>query len=100
MKIGYSAINVRAEDIDTKPAFREAFKRRRCLIPLDGFHEWQKLGPKERQPYAIAAHGRRVDGDGGLGKPGDRPPVKPCAAPPSSPVRQTPSSPSCATECR
>jgi len=57
MKIGYSTINARAEDIETKPAFREAFKRRRCLIPLDNFYEWKKFGPKDRQPYAIALQG-------------------------------------------
>src|ERR1700761_604652 len=57
IKIGFSAINARAEDVDPKPAFREAFKRRRCLVPVDNFYEWQKLGPKEKQPYAIALAG-------------------------------------------
>jgi putative SOS response-associated peptidase YedK len=60
IKIGYSTINARCEDVENKPAFREAFKRRRCLIPLDNFYEWKKLGPKEKQPYAIALK------DGGL----------------------------------
>lgn len=42
-------INARAEGIDKRPAFREAFLRRRCLVPADGFFEW--TGPKEkRQP--------------------------------------------------
>jgi putative SOS response-associated peptidase YedK len=35
IKIGFATINARAEEIDTKPAFREAFQRRRCLVPLD-----------------------------------------------------------------
>jgi putative SOS response-associated peptidase YedK len=34
--------------------FREAFKRRRCLVPADGFYEWQKIDAKTKQPYAIA----------------------------------------------
>ncbi|WP_295885634.1 SOS response-associated peptidase [uncultured Thiohalocapsa sp.] len=37
----YSMINARAESVATKPAYRSAFKRRRCLIPADGFYEWQ-----------------------------------------------------------
>jgi hypothetical protein len=41
IKIGFS-INARAEEVDTKPAFREAFQRRRCLVPLDNFYEWEK----------------------------------------------------------
>ena len=39
IKIGYSTFNARAEDIDTKPAFRGAFRQRRCLVPLDSFYE-------------------------------------------------------------
>jgi putative SOS response-associated peptidase YedK len=41
-KIGSSMINARSEGVEDKPAFRAAFKRRRCLIPSDGFYEWQK----------------------------------------------------------
>ena len=37
IKIGFSTINARAEEIDTKPAFREAFRQRRSLVPLDSF---------------------------------------------------------------
>jgi putative SOS response-associated peptidase YedK len=42
MKIGYKMINARAETIDTKPSFRNAFRKRRCLILADGYYEWQK----------------------------------------------------------
>jgi putative SOS response-associated peptidase YedK len=53
-KIGYTTINARAEEAPAKPAYREAFKRRRCLIPADAFYEWKRVGPKSKQPYAFA----------------------------------------------
>lgn len=40
--IGHKMINARSETVDEKPSFRAAFKRRRCLIPANGFFEWQK----------------------------------------------------------
>src|SRR5258708_11119958 len=52
-KIAYSTINARAETIATSPTFREAMKRRRCLVPADWFYEWQKIDAKNKQPYAI-----------------------------------------------
>lgn len=52
MKMGSNLINVRAEGIATKPAFRSAFKSRRCLIPADGFYEWQQT-TRGKQPYRI-----------------------------------------------
>ena len=61
--IGNRMINARAETVATKPAFRVAFKKRRCLIIADGFYEWQKVGKvkkpihirlKSREPFAFA----------------------------------------------
>ena len=52
-RIAYSTINARAETAADKPAYRQAFRRRRCLIPADGFYEWRKLGNR-KQPYSIA----------------------------------------------
>ncbi len=52
-KAGYSTINAKAETVTTSPAFREAMKRRRCLVPAEWFYEWQKLDAKSKQPFAI-----------------------------------------------
>ena len=49
-KIGYSTINARADGVADKPAFRSAFKRRRCLVPADGYYEWLREG-KEKLPF-------------------------------------------------
>jgi putative SOS response-associated peptidase YedK len=56
VSIGSRMINARSETVSEKPAFRNAFARRRCLLPADGYYEWQKppagtKGPK--QPYFI-----------------------------------------------
>ncbi len=72
-KIGSRMINARSETVDSKPAFRHAFKRRRCLLPADGYYEWQRpdgssedeprgkggAGGGAKQPYFITR------GDGG-----------------------------------
>jgi len=63
VSVGNRMINARSETITEKPAFRTAFKKRRCLILADGFYEWQKVGKikvpthirlKSREPFAFA----------------------------------------------
>ena len=51
--IGARMINARAETLREKPAFRNAYQRRRALVLADGYYEWQKVGPKDKQPYFI-----------------------------------------------
>ena len=48
--IGFKTINARAETVASKPAFRDAFMSRRCLLPADGFFEWRRSG-REKQPF-------------------------------------------------
>jgi putative SOS response-associated peptidase YedK len=50
-------INARAETVATTPAFRDAFARRRCLVPVDSFYEWRRTG-SVREPYRVV----RTDG--------------------------------------
>ena len=56
IKVGFANINAKAEGIEKKPAFREAFRHRRCLVPVDSFYEWQKTA-SGKQPYAIGLKG-------------------------------------------
>jgi putative SOS response-associated peptidase YedK len=49
--IGYRLINARADTVADKPAFRSAFKSRRCLVVADGFYEWKATGAKMKLPY-------------------------------------------------
>ncbi len=53
LKVGTSMINARSEGIEAKPAFREAVKTRRCIVPATGFFEWQGERPGRKQPFAI-----------------------------------------------
>jgi len=53
-KMGYTTINARAEELASKPAYREALKKRRCLIPADAFYEWQRIDKKTKHPFAFA----------------------------------------------
>ena len=61
--IGNKLINARAETVTEKPSFRDAFSRRRCLVPMEGFYEWARRGDRKRpfyfhmrddEPFAVA----------------------------------------------
>lgn len=67
-------INARAETVGEKPSFREAYKRRRCLIPADGFYEWQRregrkqpfyFRMRDERPFGFAGLWERWEGEGG-----------------------------------
>lgn len=60
ISVGAKMINARAETVASKSAFRDALARRRCIIPADGFYEWQSVGGgKLKQAYLV----RRADGE-------------------------------------
>jgi putative SOS response-associated peptidase YedK len=65
IKVGFANINAKAEGIESKPAYREAFQRRRCLVPVDNFFEWAKTA-SGKQPYAIALADRGIMALAGL----------------------------------
>jgi putative SOS response-associated peptidase YedK len=65
IEAGFSNINAKAEGIEGKPAFREAFQRWRCLVPVDNFYEWKKTATG-KQPYAIALADRAANESGRL----------------------------------
>jgi putative SOS response-associated peptidase YedK len=59
-------INARAETLEERPAYREAFRRSRCLIIADGFYEWRRQGAGRRQPFHIARPDREPFAFAGL----------------------------------
>jgi putative SOS response-associated peptidase YedK len=63
--IGNRMINARAETVATKPAFRVALRKRRCLVVADGFYEWQQRG-RGKQPFYIVLKSREPFGFAGL----------------------------------
>src|SRR5438552_2557580 len=63
--VGNRMINARAEGIEAKPAFRDAMKSRRCLVPASGFYEWKGAAGR-KHPYAITAAGRPLFAFAGL----------------------------------
>jgi putative SOS response-associated peptidase YedK len=63
--IGNRLINARAETVKEKPSFRNAFRRHRCLIPTNGFYEWQRQ-ERGKQPYFVRMRDGRVFAFAGL----------------------------------
>jgi SOS response associated peptidase (SRAP) len=61
LKVGFANINAKAEGIENRPAFREAFQRRRCLVPVDNFYEWKKTAEAALRDRAS---GPGIDGAG------------------------------------
>jgi putative SOS response-associated peptidase YedK len=73
-------INARAETAPGKPAFQNAFLRRRCLVPASGFYEWQKQG-RLKQPYYISLRENKPMAIAGLWdrwEGTDGPPIESC----------------------
>jgi putative SOS response-associated peptidase YedK len=80
VRIGNQMINAKAETVATKPSFRSAFRKRRCLIPASGFYEWQQQG-RQKQPIYIRLCDRRPFAFAGLWErwePKDGEPVESC----------------------
>ncbi|BCK73531.1 hypothetical protein Srufu_074840 [Streptomyces libani subsp. rufus] len=116
LKTGAKMINARVETVAEKPAYRRAFAKRRCLLPADGFYEWQTVAATEtakahKQPYFISPEDSQVmalaglyefwrdpaveDGAPGRGGPPARssPPKPPTPPAASIPVCRSPSPP-------
>jgi putative SOS response-associated peptidase YedK len=74
---GRLLVNARAETVARLPAFRDGFARRRCLIPADGFYEWQKTGER-KQPYFIHRPGDQLFAFAGIWQPGPEGPSAEC----------------------
>ncbi len=70
--IGNKLSNARGESVAEKPSFRDAFRRRRCLIPADGFYEWKTEG-KVKQPFFISLKSGEPLAMGGLWESWRRP---------------------------
>ncbi len=81
--IGTRMINARSETLDSKPSFKHALARRRCVIPMDGYYEWTKIaGGEDKQPFLIEPVDGQVKFMAGLWEEnqqlGDDGPIKSC----------------------
>ena len=74
---GRLLVNARAETVARLPAFRDGFAHRRCLIPADGFYEWQKTGTR-KQPFFIHRPGNEPFAFAGIWQPGPDGPTAEC----------------------
>jgi putative SOS response-associated peptidase YedK len=64
---GRKPINAKCETVRSLPTFRDAYRLRRCVVPVDGFFEWKAIkGQKVKQPYAIATRARKPFGIAGI----------------------------------
>ena len=64
-RMAFKMINARGESLQDKPAFKEAFSSKRCLVPADGFYEWKKHG-KQNTPYYIRLKSKEMFAFAGL----------------------------------
>jgi putative SOS response-associated peptidase YedK len=64
--ISSKLINARAESLREKASFKNSFKRKRCIIPADGFYEWKQLGKKSKIPYRFILNNEELFGFAGL----------------------------------
>ena len=65
LSVGARMINARVESVSTRPAFRDSFLRKRCLVPADGFYEWEDRGSR-KQPHWVHARRESLFGFAGL----------------------------------
>ncbi|MBM7563494.1 SOS response-associated peptidase [Paenibacillus sacheonensis] len=66
VKLGSKMLNARSETVWDKPAFRNLMSRKRCIIPADGFYEWQRLADNRKQPMRIVRRDRQLFSMAGL----------------------------------
>ena len=59
-------INAKAETVEERPSFRDAFRYRPCLVPADGFYEWLKIGAGQKQPFFLTTKDREPFAFAGL----------------------------------